>query len=548
MVSPINYRTDVLSPVEGYLQGLRFGEGLLTERQGRENTALQMQEREQMMGLRQAQESRTAQEFEARQAEAARQRAQAEAMQEQLMGLREMAISGTLTPEALNQFALANASTFDEFRTAFDAMGEGRRQADTQFALQLSTSLLRGNTDAALNMLDTRIAAAENTGTPQSLEEAQRLRAIRGEAEIDPIGFATANLANLTAQGALDSSALKTVLEASGQSSEATTAFQTLDQRARAAGLMPGTPEYQRFMLEGGPQVGLSLEVTPDGGVRVSQGVGAGAAPSGGIGQVGAVPPGMALVETPEGLQMVPIPGGPAEQAAAEAERRETGRQTQVERAGQTVIQDLQRALDLIPELGALAGGEGVVGGVARTGQARIPGTVANRITQFTESALSNVGLDTLQTMRENSPTGGALGQVPVQQQLMLQQVLGSLNINQPPEVLASNIQRVMNIYTDIIYGSPAERDRAVREGRMTPEQSAEIDSFYFQLPFDERGRPIGGAQPVPEQPAPAPAAGAIPQSFLTNRGVIEAAANAGVTPEAMWSVMTPQMRARYGE
>jgi len=546
MVSPINYRMDVLSPVEGYLQGLRFGEGLLTERQGRENTALQMQEREQMMGLRQAQESRAAQTFEMQRAAAAQQQAQAQAMQEQLMGLREMAISGTLTPEALNQFALANASTFDEFRTAFDAMGEGRRQADTQFALQLSTSLLRGNTDAALNMLDTRIAAAENTGTPQSLEEAQRLRAIRGEAEIDPVGFATANLANLTAQGALDSSALKTVLEASGQSSEATTAFQTLDLRARAAGLTPGTPEYQRFMLEGGPQVGLSLTVGADGSVQVAQGPGV-TGMGAGVGQTGPLGQGEALVQTDAGLEIVPIPGGAAARAAEEAERRAEGRQTQVQRAGQTVIQDLQRALDLIPELGALARGEGVVGGVARTGQARIPGTVANRITQFTESALSNVGLDTLQQMRENSPTGGALGQVPIQQQTRLEQVLGSLNINQPPNVLASNIQRVMNIYTDIIYGSPAERDRAVREGRMTPEQSAEIDSFYFQLPFDERGRPIGGAQPVPEQPAPAPAAGAIPQSFLTNRGVIEAAANAGVTPEAMWSVMTPEMRARYG-
>jgi hypothetical protein len=538
MVSPINYMLDVRNPIEEALRGYSLGRADIEQRQ-------QMQEREQMMGLRQAQESRAAQTFEMQRAAAAQQQAQAEQMQAQLAGLREMAIGGTLTPEALNQFALANANTFDEFRTAFDAMGEGRRQADVQFGLQFATSLLRGRPEVALSMLDERIAAAENAGNAQ---EVAALRANRAMVQIDPQGQGVATLALLASSNAIDTKTMELVLGSSGQSSEATTAFQTLDQRARAAGLAPGTPEYQQFMLEGGPQVGLSLEVTSEGAIRVAQGVGAGAAPTGGVSQFGAVPPGMALVETPEGLQMVPIPGGPAEQAAAEAERRAEGRQTQVQRAGQTVIQDLQRALDLIPELGALAGGEGVVGGVARTGQARIPGTVANRITQFTESALSNVGLDTLQTMRENSPTGGALGQVPVQQQLMLQQVLGSLNINQPPNVLASNIQRVMNIYTDIIYGSPAERDRAVREGRMTPEQSAEIDTFYFQLPFDERGRPIGGAQPVPEQPAPAPAAGAIPQSFLTNRGVIEAAANAGVTPEAMWSVMTPEMRARYGE
>ena len=155
------------------------------------------------------------------------------------------------------------------------------------------------------------------------------------------------------------------------------------------------------------------------------------------------------------------------------------------------MIQDLQRGLDLLPELGAIARGEGVTGGIARTSQASIPGTVANRITQFTESALSNVGLDTLQQMRENSPTGGALGQVPIQQQQRLEQVLGSLNINQPPSVLEANIKRVMNIYTDIIYGSPEERARSIEQGRMSPEQNAEIESFYYELPFDERGRPV---------------------------------------------------------
>lgn len=495
MVSPINYMLDVKNPIEEAMRGYSLGRQDIEQRQV-------MQEREQVMGIRGQQEQRAQQQFEAQQAEAARQRAQAQAMQDQLMGLREMAIGGTLTTEALDQFALANASTFDEFRTAFQGMDEPRRQADTQFNLQLSTSLLRGNSDAASSMLDTRIAASENAGTEESLREAQALRAIRAEAEADPIGFATANLANLTAQGAIDSTTMKTVLEASGQTGDATTAFRTLELRAQAGGLTPGTTEYQNFMLERGREVGLSLTVGADGGVQVQQGPGVTQAGTGtGVSQIGGLGQGEALVEGDEGLEIVPIPGGAAARETEEAERRAEGRQTQVSRAGQTVVQDLQRALDLIPELGALARGEGVVGGVTRTGQARIPGTVADRITFFTESALSNVGLDVLQQMRENSPTGGALGQVPIQQQTRLEQVLGSLNIAQPPDVLVANIQRVMNIYTDIIYGSPVERARAVEEGRMTPEQSAQIDGFYFELPFDERGRPVTAApQTVPGQ------------------------------------------------
>lgn len=252
MVSPINYSTDVLSPIEGYLQGLRFGEGLLTERQGRESTAQQMQEREQIMGIRGQEAQRAEQTFQMQRAAAERQQAQAEAMQSQLMNLREMALQGNLTTEALDQFALSNASTFDEFRTAFQNVSQPVRDANVQFGLQLSTSLLRGNTDAALGMLDTRIAAAENTGTPQAIEEAQRLRAIRGEAEIDPVGFATANLANLTAQGAIDSTTMKSVLDASGQQGEATGTFRALQERALAGGLEPGSDAYRNFMLSGG--------------------------------------------------------------------------------------------------------------------------------------------------------------------------------------------------------------------------------------------------------------------------------------------------------
>lgn len=314
-MGPIDYTLDVLNPIEGALRGYALGRQDIEQRQI-------MQEREQMMGLRAAQEARTAQEFADQRSAAARQRAQAEAMQSQLMGLREMALSGNLTAEALNQFALANASTFDEFRTAFQAMSEPRRQADTQFSLQLSTSLLRGNTDAALGMIDTRIEAAENSGTDQGMQEAQRLRAIRAQAVADPVGFATGNLASMTAQDVIDSATMKAVLDAAGQRGAATTAFQTQDQQLRAAGIVPraegGDGRYEAAMASAGgisggptfrqatpdeaaqfgatagqidtatgrfypiqPPTGFVVETAPDGTTRIVQGPGAGAAAGG---------------------------------------------------------------------------------------------------------------------------------------------------------------------------------------------------------------------------------------------------------------------------
>jgi hypothetical protein len=126
-------------------------------------------------------------------------------------------------------------------------------------------------------------------------------------------------------------------------------------------------------------------------------------------------------------------------------------------------------------------------------------------IVQLTESALSNVGLDTLQQMRENSPTGGALGQVPIQQQKRLEQVLGSLSITQPTDVLGANIDRVMNIYTDIVYGTPTERAKLVEEGKLSREENMRIESLYRELPFGPMGEPIKqDEQEVPEGVDPA--------------------------------------------
>lgn len=84
------------------------------------------------------------------------------------------------------------------------------------------------------------------------------------------------------------------------------------------------------------------------------------------------------------------------------------------------------------------------------------------------------------------------------------------------------------------------------------------IDNYGLD-PVNVFGARAAGAapQPAPTQPTPttpvAPPAGqatgaeGIPQSFLTSKSVADAAAAAGVTPQEMWAVMTPEMRARYG-
>ena len=59
----------------------------------------------------------------------------------------------------------------------------------------------------------------------------------------------------------------------------------------------------------------------------------------------------------------------------------------------------------------------------------------------------ANLGFAELQAMRQASPTGGALGQVAVQELDMLQSTLASLNQSQSPEQLRSSLNEVKQHY-----------------------------------------------------------------------------------------------------
>jgi len=205
------------------------------------------------------------------------------------------------------------------------------------------------------------------------------------------------------------------------------------------------------------------------------------------------------------------IPGSVAEQKLMQEADQAKGRQEQLERAGGSVVQDLQRALNIVQKNPAATG---------RTAAAMLMApsviraeTDVQAAKSFVESALSNIGLDTLQRMRENSPTGGALGQVPIQQQQRLEQVLGSLDLTQRKEVVEDNVKRVINIYMDIIHGTPQAINKRFEDGAITKDQK-DTYSFRHHLSFDELGNPLprgqrGRAQQYspPAAPAPAPAA-----------------------------------------
>jgi hypothetical protein len=201
------------------------------------------------------------------------------------------------------------------------------------------------------------------------------------------------------------------------------------------------------------------------------------------------------------------LSGSEAERTAKEDERKRLGKQADTEQAGRTVVREVGRGLQLMPNVigwgkSPTPGGEEYAGGAgeiatanARVALSQIPGTSEFLFKKHIDSALSNVGLDKLQSMRDNSPTGGALGQVPIQQQKRLEQVLGSFDIALPRTVTEENLKYLNNAYMDIMYGSEEERQFAIQEGKLSSEENDRIQQNYYNLNWNEFGR----FEPPPE-------------------------------------------------
>lgn len=140
--------------------------------------------------------------------------------------------------------------------------------------------------------------------------------------------------------------------------------------------------------------------------------------------------------KAPEGFQwaadgesLMPIPGGPKDTSQKDTARAEGA----INRAD-LIIGKVEKA---IGQVGLKSAG---LGGAV---MAHIPGTVAVDLRKTVDTIKANIGFQELQAMREASPTGGALGQVAVQELNMLQSVISSLDAEQSPQQLRESLNQV---------------------------------------------------------------------------------------------------------
>lgn len=169
---------------------------------------------------------------------------------------------------------------------------------------------------------------------------------------------------------------------------------------------------------------------------------------------LGSIPPGYRVKYDGEGnpVQMEVIPGSPADAKLKSAEAATVGKTENVITQSSIVRDEIQALRDQIkeqtlasPVTGVAGAAVGQYGGVFKAGSARA--TAEERI----KTIRANIGFDRLTQMRNESPTGGALGNITEQELAFLQSVLGSLDLGQDDKTIIKNLDRLEKIYSKII-------------------------------------------------------------------------------------------------
>lgn len=106
--------------------------------------------------------------------------------------------------------------------------------------------------------------------------------------------------------------------------------------------------------------------------------------------------------------------------------------------------------------------------GLVGSAMKMVPGTQAFELKEHIKTILANVGFEELQQMRAESPTGGALGQVAVQELTYLQAVRGSLEQARSADDLKKVLERLEKFQSNAVERRQRAVDTAIRQLGLT--------------------------------------------------------------------------------
>jgi hypothetical protein len=206
------------------------------------------------------------------------------------------------------------------------------------------------------------------------------------------------------------------------------------DAEKRAAGIDPKVP----------------AQIGPDGEIKTIGGSGTNIRVD-----TGTIPAGYRAVRDADGniMQIEPRPGSPAAAEADKIAASEKNRDQGSKQRASLVAEEIDRALQVMDS--------GFLPSTGMGGKlAGIPGTNAKALSSLLDTIKANIGFDELNKMRQQSPTGGALGNVTERELAFLQSVAGSLDQEQSDEQLRYNLNRLWNAFQDTVHGAEGGPER----------------------------------------------------------------------------------------
>lgn len=247
-LTPIDYRMDVLNPMQMAMSGYQAGFGQMQQlddvRRQREADRMAAEVHDMQMGqLEQAQ-------------------AQAMAMQQEQAAFLQGFEERTHTPETLRRFRLSTNEQIREMAgEELKNLDESARSAQFNRHAGMANAFVN-DPEIGLTMLEEERDAYANAG---DLEQVKVYNGLIQLAKARPEAGASIAYQLAMQTGTEEEMENLESMLAMGQVPEAEvpTAFKTLQLRAQAAGLEPGTPEYAKFMEQGGriPEAPVSVTV-----------------------------------------------------------------------------------------------------------------------------------------------------------------------------------------------------------------------------------------------------------------------------------------------
>jgi hypothetical protein len=139
-----------------------------------------------------------------------------------------------------------------------------------------------------------------------------------------------------------------------------------------------------------------------------------------------------------------PIPGTPEAEKARLAQAARAAELRSMQRVADQAGRLIPRAVDGMEAFTSwVQPTTGVFGKI----MSNIPGTAAYNFDRDLDTVKSNIGFDRLQQMRNQSPTGGAVGQVSDTENRLLQSTLASLDPGQDADQVKANLGRIRDEY-----------------------------------------------------------------------------------------------------